>query len=347
MDQLTSLRLQSQRITGAPLQKPHEVAAWFCGIQAQDDAHARWAIGLRLQQPQHAAVEKAIDDKQLIRTWAMRGTLHLFAAADVRWVTALTAPRVQRLLAGRLVRLELDAKTMAKAHRTIIRALGGGKLLNRTELTTVLARAGIEASGIRLSHILLHMTTELLLCYGPRRGSELTYMLLDEHVAPSATKTRDAALAELAQRFVNSRGPVTLADFCWWAGVNMTEGRAALAATKSHSEKNGAELSWFPEKMPAAKKDAANTFLLPGFDEYLIAYSDRSFCLDPAFTREVITVNGLFNPIIVIDGKVAGTWKRGTGKKGVTLETKFFAPPGKKQRDAVEQAAAQFHAFMK
>ena len=207
---IARLRLYNQQIVSTRLKKPEEVAAWLGGMQGQDYAGCKWSFGLRLPDATDADIEQAIACRTIIRTWPMRGTLHFVAAADVRWMLDLLAPRNIAGSARRHKQLELDEATFSRCRDIFIKALHGGRQLTRDDLYKLLEDAGISMNSQRGYHILWRSALDGIICFSAQRGRQQTFALLDEW-APGAVKLpRGEALAELAKRYFNSRGPATL-----------------------------------------------------------------------------------------------------------------------------------------
>ncbi|HEX8922520.1 MAG TPA: winged helix DNA-binding domain-containing protein, partial [Pyrinomonadaceae bacterium] len=230
-------RLSNQQISGTLFKKPSEIVGWLGAVQAQDYLGSLWALGLRTQHAVEEEVEQAIAAGTIVRSWPLRGTLHYVAAADIRWMLKLGAPRTIARAASRYRELELDEATFAKSNRVLARALQGGKQLTRLELAAALNRAGIPTDGQRLIHLLNRSALDGLTCYAARRGKQFTFALLEEWVAEARTLERDEALAELARRYFTSRGPATLQDFVWWSGLTTADARAGLEMAKPHLTK--------------------------------------------------------------------------------------------------------------
>src|SRR5690349_15894308 len=197
-------RLRSQHIDGRPLKRPVDVVRWLVASQAQDFAGAKWALGLRARNTTNAAVEREFNAGVILRTHVMRPTWHFVAQEDIRWILALTAPRVNAQNAPYYRRAGLDAPTLKGATTALTRALSGERYLTRDELREVLARARISADGLRLAYILMHAELDAAICSGPRRGKQLTYALLDERAPGTRSLARADALAELARRYFPS-----------------------------------------------------------------------------------------------------------------------------------------------
>jgi hypothetical protein len=344
-------RLRNQRIAGAGFERAGAVVAWLGAVQAQDYLGALWALGLRMETATEEAIEQAIVDRTVVRTWPLRGTLHFVAPADIRWMLALLAPRV---IAGRRARyrqLDLDQAVFDRSRDLLTRALEGGRQLTRDALYETLDAAGIATAGQRGIHILQRLAQDGLLCFAARQGKQQTFALLEEWVPPARSLARDEALAELAESYFSSHGPATLQDFTWWSGLTAADAKAAIELARPRLEREVVEgrVCWFaaaaPGVGPTASPASPMAYLLPAFDEYTVAYKDRSAVLDPAHD-DLVSGNGIFYPILVLDGQVAGTWKRAFKKGAVVIALSPFAPLKKKQRQAVAVAAERYGAFL-
>jgi hypothetical protein len=344
-------RLCNQRIAEARFDRPGAVVAWMGAVQAQDYLGALWALGLRMQSAREEAIEQAIADRTVIRTWPMRGTLHFVATADVRWMLALLTPRVIAGQRGRHRQLELDQAVFDRSRDLLTRALEGGRQLTRDVLYETLEAAGISTAGQRGIHILARLAQDGLLCFAARQGKQQTFALLEEWVPPVRTLARDEALTELAERYFTSHGPATLRDFTWWSGLTVADAKMGieLAGPRLEREVVDGQGYWLaaaaPGGGPAASPASPTAWLLPPFDEYTVAYKDRSAVLDPA-RGGLMSGNGIFYPVIVLDGHVAGTWKRVFRKGSVVITLSPFASLKKKERHAVAVAAERYGAFL-
>ena len=346
---IPAIRLHNQQISRTRFNTPEQIVAWLGGMQGQDYAGAKWSIGLRLPNATAADVERAIDERKILRTWPMRGTLHFVAAADVRWILALTSPRNIAGSARRRGNLELDDKTLARCREVFTKTLQGGKQQSRDEMYAALESAGISTDGQRGYHILWNSALHGLICFAATTDKEQSFALLDEWVAPTQDKTRDEALAELALRYFTSRGPATLQDFIWWSGLSAGEARAGFEAIKSHlvQETVNKQTYWMPADV-AVPKEERSAFALPGFDEYLLGYKDRSAVLDTAHAEKVCPGgNGIFASTIVIDGRVVGTWKRTIKKSEIEITATPFTGLSKADKKRYTEAANCYGEFLK
>jgi hypothetical protein len=342
-------RLHTQRIAGAKFASPDAVVRWFGAVQAQDYAGAKWAVGQRMHGAIDAALDAAFAAGTILRTHVMRPTWHFVTPADIRWLLALTAPRLHIANAYRCRQLDLDDATLARSDAVLASALQGGGQRTRTELAAVLGEAGIAINGERLTHIMLHAELEGIVCSGAWRGKQCTYALLDERVPHTAPLAREEALAALTMRYFTSHGPATVQDFVWWSGLTTADARAGLALVGSrimHDDIDG-RTYWFAAPAPTAEEPSPTAFLLPNYDEFIVGYTDRGAVLDaPPAEKLDARGNVLFNHTIVIDGRVRGTWKRTLKKDAVTIDAVPFVPLDAAEARAVEDAAGRYGRFI-
>jgi hypothetical protein len=347
---IAQLRLYNQQISVSKFNHPADCIAWLGAVQAQDYLGALWAVGLRSQQSSEAAVEKAIADKTIVRTWPMRGTIHFVAASDARWMLELLAPRVLSRSKGRLKQLELDETTLARSRKLLTKTLQGGKQMRRDALYRLLERSGISTAGQRGIHILAQLSQEGILCSGAREGKQHTFTLLQEW-APNARKMeRDEALAEITRRYFTSHGPATLQDFMWWSGLTSTDAKAGIAMAKPHLVEDNMESQtyWLSPSTLGPREKSPAIYLLPPFDEYTVAYKDRTAVLNSEHNRHVNTGYGIFAPIIVLNGQVVGSWKRAIKKDKVEISKNLFTSDEftKAENRAFDTAVNRYAEFL-
>jgi hypothetical protein len=336
-------RLYHQRITHSTFKDAGEVVAWLGAMQGQDYAGTKWAFGLRLPGSTEADLEQAIENRLILRTWAVRGTLHYVAPHDIHWLVGLIAPRQIMSNAARYKELELDEPTLMRGTELIAAALEGGKHLTRPELFTILEASGISTAGQRGFYLLQRAGLELLVYQGEMRGKDTTFLPLGE----GKTLPKEEALAKLALRYFTSRGPATLADFSHWAGLPITEARAGLESAKAHliEESIDGQVYWLSAE--TAKSPERSLYLLPGFDEFVLGYKDRSAVLKPEFANAICPGgNGMFMSTIVSEGQIVGTWKRTLKKKTVEIAFAPFRALTADEMDRIEAAAAEYGTFL-
>jgi Winged helix DNA-binding domain len=347
---IAHLRLHNQLISQQMFERPGDVVQWLGAVQAQDYAAAKWAVGLRLSGASNDDIEQACDNGQLLRTHVMRPTWHFVSPADIRWMLALTAPRVKAALSYYDRKLELDNATLMSSNAALVKALQSGNQLTRPELASVLKLAGIATDDLqRLTHLLMHAELDGVVCSGARRGNQFTYALLDERAPQARTFDRDEALAELARRYFTSHGPATLQDFVWWSGLTVADARSGLEMAKSqlvHEAVDG-QIYWLSASTPPMKDLSQTTYLLPNYDEYVVGYTDRSAVFDESHTKKLdARGNVLFNHIVVVDGQVIGTWKRTMKKEEVTITPSFFIEMDEDKQRAFDVAAERYGVFL-
>ncbi|MDF7820466.1 winged helix DNA-binding domain-containing protein [Runella sp. MFBS21] len=336
-------RLLSQKIINSDLLTPAEVVSHLGAVQAQDYTMSKWGIGLRIPQTTNSQVEQAITEGQIVRTHIMRPTWHWVAAQDLRWIMALTAPHVQQLVASMNRKLELDDLILRKASEVMTTALAGHNYLTRSELMTQIEQAGIITSDLRAAHLMAYAELNCLVCNGPMRDKQITYALVDERIPATQSLYREEALGKLALKYFTSHGPATVQDFAWWSGLKITDARKAVALVESSfiNEKINDQLYYF---LNSSSISTHSVHLLPAFDEFMVSYKDRTASLSPNKHQEAITGNGIFKPIIVVDGKVTGIWKKVISKKQTKVQTSFFDTDF--ESDLLEKALKQYIHFL-
>jgi len=341
------VRLANQHVSRPTFRDPADVVRWLGAVQAQDYLGGLWAIGLRTKGATEATVEDAVARRTIVRTWPMRGTLHFVAAEDVRWILPILTPRVVAGAQSRFRQLGMDEATFTKSARVAERAMAGGTVVRRDRLYEIWNAAGIATHDARGLHLLGVLSQQGLLCFGPRDGKQHTFTLLEEWVPTARTLERDAALGELARRYFSSHGPATVQDFAWWAGLTVTDARTGLESAKPALERarvDGREF-WFAGSSPARGKSEV-AFLLPPWDEFTVAYRDRSDILDPKYAKRVNAGGGVLSPVIVVRDGVVGTWKRTIKKDTVTVKPTYFKAPNGADRALVAAAVERYARFL-
>lgn len=344
--QIGRARLINQRINGPKFDTAAEVVRWMGGMQAQDYHGTLWSIALRMKSGRVADVEAAIEHGDIVRTWPMRGTIHFVPPEDAHWMLGLMASRILAKDDRRLEQLELTRDQMDRCGDILRNALQGGKRLARPDVLALLEENGMSMEGQRGYHTLWYLSQAGTLCIGPMEGKQQTFVLLDEWVTQQRTLSRDDALGELAWRFFNSHGPATLDDFVRWTGLTKSDCRAALDSRKSALvalQFNDQEY-WTPRHIEDETPE--HVYLLPGFDEFVLGYKDRSMVLEDDHAEKISPgKNGVFYPTIVIDGQIVGTWKRNIKSQGVEIMLSPFAGLGSTQQ-AVISKTEDYAAFL-
>ena len=357
LEAIARQRLINQRLIASNLRHPAEVVHWLGAAQAQDYAGAKWSLGMRMDSAvavvSDAGVEQAFDAGTILRTHVLRPTWHFVAPADIRWLLALTAPRVQLLNATYYRRVGLDDELYVRAREVLTRALADSTYLTRNELRQTLDAARIAADvELRLIYILMRAELDGLICSGPRRGKQFTYALLDERVPSTAPLGREEALAELARRYFTSHGPATAHDLARWASLTLEEARAGLSANVAHlqSEEADGQTYWFDPALPAAAAPAdqePTAYLLSIYDEYVIGYKEWSAIAGPEDAARLRALANDLTNVVLVDGRIAGTWKRAIDKRRVTVTLRPLRTLHASETDAIENAVQCLGAFLK
>jgi hypothetical protein len=342
---LKAWRLASQKLNTQRWPSPGRMVEWLGGVQAQDYRWAKWSIGLRMDECSDEEVERAIQDRQIVRTWMFRGTLHFVAAGDVSWLTSLLAPGIIRRNARRYRQLELDAAEFSSSQRVIQQALEANSSLTRSQLKTHFQREGVPAEGQQVPYLLQRAALDGLICHGPQRGSEPTYVLVSDWIGLQPTLDRGEALRRLALRYVSSHGPATRQDFGWWAGLSAQEARSALdsAFEVRPIEADGVQY-WVAGDSPLTDlNDSA--YLLPPFDEYLLGYKERSLVLDPTYAKRVNAGGGMPKPTVLVNGEVLGIWNYKVKQRAMVISIQPFRNIESHERDLIDRATSQLSRF--
>ena len=336
-------RLRNQRLESSEFREPADVVAWLGAVQAQDFTGAKWAVALRARGVTNADVDRAFDEGRILRTHALRPTWHFVAPADIRWILALTAPRVHAMNAPYYRKTGLDEPIFTRSRAVIERALQGGRPLTRSELASALRRAGIHADGMRLAYLMMRAELDAVMCSGARRGKQFTYALLAERAPGARTLGRDEALAELTRRYFSSHGPATLKDYSWWSGLTMRDARAGVGMLRGTliEEAIDGRTYWHAPSGAARRR---RSYLLPNYDEYLIAYKDRGCVIE---SNPASRAGALEYPHhLIVDGKLRGSWKRMLRETTGTIEVRPFKPLDERDRSALAAEAARYGRFL-
>jgi len=335
---LTSLRLAAQGITGARRAGAAGIVRSMLAIQGQDLPGARWSIGLRGAGLTDREVGAAFDAAEIVRSWPMRGTLHVTAAEDMGWMLGLMAGRTVRATARRRGELGLTDADLARARDAAVAVLEGGRALGREELLDAFVAHDVAVDAQRGYHLLGYLAQTGVIVQGPIAGTRQAFVLLDEWVPAPRRLAGDEALGELAGRYYRSHGPATEPDLARWSGLPLGDVRRGLAVAGdrvTHLEVAGMRYHLAPEVLDAGAADGPSdpgagpvVHLLPGFDEYILGYLDRTAALGPEHAQAVVPGNnGMFLATVVVDGQVVGTWKRTQRARHALIEPSPFAGP--------------------
>lgn len=319
---------------------PAEVVTWFGAMQSQDLASGKWSFGVRLPAMTEADIDAAIESGTVLRTWPMRRTLHFVAPADARWMLESTGSRALNGLQARWDRLGLDEATVTRCADLLGQALAGNRRLTRTDALAMLTDHGIDVSGQRAYHIIWYSSQIGVTCIGPNVGKEQTLVRLDEWAPDPVIRDESDALREIALRFVRSHGPVTHQDLARWAGIAGGSAKRALSANDDAiTPVDVGGVTMWAATDQVAVGDVPAAVALPGFDEFMLGYKNRSAVLaDESKDLIVPGNNGVFRPTLVLDGQVVATWRRTPRAKADVISIETFRPLTRPQQKKAESA---------
>jgi hypothetical protein len=330
---VAATRARSQWLLDERMRDPTAVVRATAGIQAQDQAAAALSIRVRSDGLTRADVDHAlVEERSIVRLWAMRGTIHMVPSEDARWLVDLLGPlgltgSHRRL--GQLGVPEADRPRAVVAMRTALEEHGP---LTRVELMEHVARAGIQTEGQAGAHLPHLAALQGLVVFGPpARGGKPTYALRDDWLGRDLPQLpRDRALAELVRRYVCAFGPAWPEDFSWWSGLPLRDARAgwqAIAGELIETDDGWLRAGRTDEQPP----QPPIVRLLPAFDTYLLGYRNRDVTLAPEHARRVWPGGGIVRPTVVSNGRAVGTWRR----TGTRAEIEPFAGPDLEVDDEV------------
>jgi hypothetical protein len=354
-DQTRLLHLRAQGLYRPPSESAADVARIIreaAGLQAQDAAagmRAVWARGTGLVV---GDVEQArVAARSIVRTWAMRGTLHLVAAADLRWLLALFGPVLLRGDRRRRAELGLDDAVCARAMRLMRDAIAHEGPRTRASLAAHLAAVGIPTAGQAIVHLLYYAVLAGLICQGPDRDGEPAYVLLDTWIAPEPAPARSAALAELARRYLAAYGPAGPDDLAAWSGLPKSDVRIAWQGIADDviAVEAAGQPAWLL-KTHAGWLDAPPprpiVRLLPSFDTYLLGYRDRSLIVAPEYARHIHPGGGILHPTLLVDGRAQGVWRSGRKRDRLEVVVAPFADLAPDVQAGLEAVVADLGRFL-
>lgn len=351
------MRARAQRLTRdtATGARPGTILHVVCGLQAQVWSAATLGMRARSADLDAGKVKRALnDERSIVRTWLMRGTLHVVAAEDVRWLLQLLGPVIARAGATRYAQLGLDDDLKARGVAAIRKILTESGPLTRFELVDRLRsrRVHLDAKTQAPIHLIGLAALQGILCPGPDRDDgESRYVLLDDWVPRTGMPSRETALGELARRYFAAYGPATIADLSAWSGLSMIDARSAVSGARAVLTEVMIQgrpgfllkqrLSW--TSMPV-KTDVR---LLPAFDTYLLGYRRRDLAVPPPLQRRLQRGGGWLHPAVIVNGRAVGAWSlRRSGGRPAQAIVEPSGPLGATLRSGIEAEVADLGRFL-
>ncbi len=320
-------RFSAQRLDARRRSRPLELVRHLLGVQAQLPS----APGLALRPRGEAITAELVDRARLstrsvVRTWAMRGTLHLIATEDIGWVVPLLTQPGIATARRRLRDVGVLGDQPERAVRSIVRMLGSEGPLTRAEIAEGLTRQGFRTEGQAIAYLVWLAAADGRICFGPDLDRKPTFVLTRDWVGAQPALDRERALGELASRYLRAHAPATPADLTAWSGIRRIESLDAWRAIADRIVEvpTVTGTMWSLRGTPGSVEVAA-VRLLPAFDPYLLGWKDRGPILDPLHRRRVNAGGGWVRPVFLVDGRVAGTWTFERGTRADRIRVSPFA----------------------
>jgi hypothetical protein len=344
-------RVHAHGLAGEPATSVAGAVRRVVGLQAQDVRASRLAVRARTMGLTRCDVDAAVRGRRVVRTWAMRGTLHMLAAEDLGWIVGLLGPRFATGLAGRRRSLGLDEATCERGLAAISAVLAGSEPLERAELVARLADHGvvIDPASQAPAHLVGYAAMCGLVCRGPETESdEPTYVLVYDWLGASETLPADEARARLARRYLRGAGPAGPEDFAAWSGLPLGECRSAFEAIATDLER--VEVAGEPAFVLAGshlpEPGRPQVRLLGHFDGYLLGYRGRELALPARYDRRIQAGGGFIMPAVLVDGRVVGTWRQTRARNRVVVAVEPFTTIARRLWPALRAEVADLGRFL-
>jgi hypothetical protein len=243
----------------------------------------------------------------------------------------------------------LDAKMLARGADVVCRALEGGRHLTRAELAAALARRRLPVTGQALAYVVMYAELEALICSGPLRGRQFTYGLMHERVPVTPIRNADEAVAALALRYFSSHGPATVRDFAWWSGLTAAQAKSAIHACGrdlAAAILDGRPHWWVPDAVPRGSTGPRRVYLLPNYDEFLIAFKDRQWTTSASGQAPRFGPAAGHPHQLLVGGRVEGAWRRTVSASALTIEVVPYRALTTAERDGLYEAVDRYAAFL-
>ena len=347
-----ALRMRSLLLTVPESKRTVASIVQWCGaMQAQDLHSALWSLGSRIPGATVADIEGALERKEALRTWPMRGTVHLVPPQDAAWMVRILGARPLANGARRRAQLGLDQADADRAVAALVGALEGGKRLTRAECVEVMRATGPSMEGQSGYHLLWYASQQGLTCIGPNVANEQTFVLLDEWVPDPITPERDEALALIAVRYFRSHGPAPLKDLVRWTGLTVKDVKLGVGTAGDslvEVDTDAGPMLTAPDALDSpGAAEVPDWLTLAGFDEYMLGYGERSAFMAPEHLQAVVPgKNGVFRATLVRDGRVAGVWTRTMRAKSCRIDITDLVGLSARERTAAEAAFEPYGMFL-
>lgn len=337
---VTAERCAAQLLCGEPAGSAEAVTERLLAVQAQDQRGARLTVRARSTGLSAADVDSALARRSLVVSWLNRGTLHLVRAEDYWWLHPLTTPQLSVGNSRRLAQEGVPPQDAERAVATVRAALDADGPLTRAQLRERVAATGVRTEGQALVHVLVLASIRGLILRGPVAGRDQAFVLVRDWLGtPPPSMEREAALGELARRYLAGHAPASAADLARWAGIGLRDARLGLARCGAAQRPDGlAELP--ATALARTAPGLPPPRLLGAFDPLLLGWTSRDPITGPH--RHIVTTNGIFRPFALVDGRAVATWTVTGGR--VVLAP--FADLDAQTRAALDADAADVTRFL-
>ncbi len=348
---LRLVRMQSNGLLPPRAASPVEAVRRVIGIQAQDlpagllSVRTRGNGGFTSEDVERARQE----EHDLVWTWVMRGTLHLITSADARWLTPLLGPELIEKSRRRIQQLGWAENKVAAGIGLVQEEIAQGGPLTRPEVRRLLAENNLPYEGQAVYHLLVRAAYEGLVCYGPKRGKQNTFGLFDNLAGELEPVSREAGLERLALRYLDGYGPARPEDFANWAGVKVSDARAAFVRIQGQTEPVaalGQELRTLKPRPPDVPEGGPFVRLLPRWDTFLLGYADRDLIIAPEEALRIYPGGGIIAATVLVDGQARGVWKLKRSKKRLEVIVEPFERLLPRVVEAIEAEALDVGRFL-
>lgn len=339
-------RLSSQSLSEQPAKKIVDTVKHMVALQSQDYEAGKHSVGIRSRST-HKQVVDSINKAEIIRSWPMRGTIHIVAASDIRWMLELLGPKVLAGAPRRMEFLGIDKTYIDRCRKLTVKNLSGTQM-TREEYYDMLRSNKVPLQTQVGYHVIWRMCQEGITCFAKEKSGKPTIALLDEWIKPTSPYKREKSLGEIVTRYFTSHGPATIADLMFWSGLGKREIQQGIeiAGTKLSAENINSETYYFSDKKKKVITTNIGANLLPAFDEYILGYKMREDFLEKKVSHHVATKNGIFRPTILIDGKIRGTWKKERKKNYEQITLLPFTKLTTKEKKQVDVAVDRYSKYL-
>jgi hypothetical protein len=320
-------RIAAQLLHRPRRRSPADLVRHLVGVQSQVLSAAGLALRARTEGLTPGRVDRArLDERSIVLTWAMRGTLHLVAAEDFGWLIPLVAEPSVANAHRRLKQLGVPADQPKRAMRLIERMLEREGPLTRSEIADGLKRHHIRTEGQAIAHLVWLDASRGIICHGPDRGRHRSFVLIRDWLGEQSALNPDEALSELAVRYLRAHGPAAPEDLAFWSGLRLGDAKRAWKAIEDRLvEVETVQGDQWSLRSQKAGAQSSVVRLLPSFDEYLLGWKDRQPAVATVHWKNVNRDGGWLYPTILVDGRLVGTWSTEATPKGFRLQVRPFS----------------------